>query len=353
MITGGLPSTSRTAKRRPPAQHPRDTVPGRAWPEGAWQYELKTAIRSAAELRRAVGLAPSLEAPEDFPVCVPRGYVARMRCGDPDDPLLRQVLPSVAENEVRPGFRHDALNEGAAMIAPGLMQKYAGRALLLAAGSCAVNCRYCFRRHFPYDAHRQSSHFPSLDAIRADSSITEVILSGGDPLMLTDSHFANLVQAIGDIPHVTRLRIHTRTPVVIPERVTATLVESLAGARPRVVFVFHFNHPNEIDAKGRRMTAALSAFTLLNQSVLLNRVNDDSAVLAALSESLFDMGVLPYYLHMLDPVVGTGHFDVDEARALLIHRQLGATLPGYLVPRLVRETPGGVAKDMLASGGKT
>lgn len=319
------------------------------WPAEAWQRELKRSIRSTAELLRIVGVAAERDftVGDDFPVRVPRPYIARMRRGDPDDPLLRQVLPSHLEAESVPGFHDDALGEAEAIVDTGLMQKYAGRALLIASGTCAVNCRYCFRRHFPYDRHRQDSFFPALDAVRQDASITELILSGGDPLMLNDSHFARLVAQIGTIEHVRRLRLHTRTPVVIPQRVTAALIETLQRARQRVVVVFHFNHPREIDDDCRRAARALAGFTLLNQSVLLAGINDDADTLAELSERLFDTGVLPYYLHMPDRVAGTAHFDVTEARALTVHRALAAKLPGYLVPRLVRERPGATAKELL------
>ena len=330
--------------------HSEDAT-GAPWPADAWQRELRRTVRSSRELLRLVGLGEEQGpvACDDFPVRVPRPYLARMACGDPDDPLLRQVLPRIEETESTPGFRRDALEEVDAVVDAGLMQKYAGRALLVATGTCAVNCRYCFRRHFPYAEHRQDSGFPALAAVRDDATIEEVILSGGDPLMLTDRHLANLVEAIEAIEHVRRLRIHTRTPVAIPQRVTAALVETLANARVRVVVVLHFNHPQEIDADCRRAMAALSQFTLLNQSVLLAGVNDDADTLATLSERLFAAGVLPYYLHMPDPVVGTAHFQVTDAQAKRIHRDLAARLPGYLVPRLVRETPGAAAKEWLAA----
>lgn len=319
------------------------------WPAEAWQRELKRSIRSTAELLRILGVAGErgFAAPDDFPVRVPRPYIARMRRGDPDDPLLRQVLPSRLEAESVPGFHDDALGEAEAVVDTGLMQKYAGRALLIASGTCAVNCRYCFRRHFPYARHRQGSYFPALDAVRRDASITELILSGGDPLMLNDSHFARLVAQIGAIEHVTRLRLHTRTPVVIPQRVTAALIDTLQSAPQRVVIVFHFNHPREIDDDCRRAASALARFTLLNQSVLLAGINDDDGTLAELSERLFDAGVLPYYLHMPDRVAGTAHFHVTDARARAVCRALAAKLPGYLVPRLVRERPAATAKELL------
>ena len=301
---------------------------------------------------RQLDVAPSAvdAAPSPFPLRVPKPYVARMCRGDPEDPLLRQVLPVSAEHAPVAGYMADPLREASAAVAPGLLQKYAGRVLLIATGACAVHCRYCFRRHFPYASHRQDANFEAVERIRADPSIREVILSGGDPLLLTDGHLARLVARIGTLPQVTRLRLHTRLPVVIPQRVTAALVDALAAVPQRVIVVLHFNHPNEMDADCRRALAALRGFSLLNQSVLLAGVNDDAAVLAALSERLFEAGALPYYLHLPDAVAGTAHFRVDEERAGAIHRQLTAQLPGYLVPKLVREVPGAAAKESLGGG---
>ena len=284
-----------------------------------------------------------------FALRVPRPYIARMDRGDPHDPLLRQVLPTAQESQSVVGYGVDPLGESSAVVDSGLLRKYAGRVLLIAAGACAVNCRYCFRRHFPYAEHRQGSDFPALEAVRRDATISEVILSGGDPLMLTDAHFATLVQRIGAIDHVHRIRIHTRLPVVIPQRVTAALIDVLASLPQQVVIVLHFNHGNEVDGDCVRALSALGRFTLLNQSVLLRGVNDDADVLVELSEHLFAAGVLPYYLHMPDAVAGTAHFDVSETRATDLHRRVMARLPGYLTPRLVRETPGLAAKELVAS----
>jgi len=340
-----------------PAQSPRTNLangprPDSPWPQGQWQTELASAVGDIGELLRTVGVPPEavdvLPSGAGFPLRVPRPYVRRMRPGDADDPLLRQVLPTAMEAREVPGYRADALDEATHVVDVGLLQKYRGRALVIAAGSCAVHCRYCFRRHFPYARHRQGKGFPSLDAVRRDASITEVILSGGDPLMLTDTHLADLVEGIGEIDHVTRLRIHTRLPVVIPQRVTAELVDTLATARPKVVVVTHFNHPNEVDDDCVRAMGALGRFTLLNQSVLLQGVNDDLEALVGLSERLFVAGVLPYYLHMPDAVAATAHFDVPLTRAIELHQGMAARLPGYLVPRLVRETPGAASKELVA-----
>lgn len=322
------------------------------WPPDAWRRELAAALTDVRELLAIVGVPEERVAAlpvADFPLKVPHPYVTRMRFGDADDPLLRQVLPTAAENQPARLYEPDPLREAQASVGVGLLRKYAGRALVIAAGACAVHCRYCFRRHFPYAEHRQGSSFPALDAVRGDPTVSEVILSGGDPLLLTDDHLARLAAAVAAIEHVSTLRIHTRLPVVIPQRVTAALVETLARTRPRVVIVLHFNHPRELDADCAAALDALAGFTLLNQSVLLRGVNDDAAALAALSERLFAAGVLPYYLHMPDAVAGTAHFDVPRERALAIHRDLAARLPGYLVPRLVRETAGAPAKQLVAA----
>ena len=322
------------------------------WPADEWRGELRRVVTSVDDLLGLIGVAPTQVdtlAASRFPLKVPRPYVARMRRGDPHDPLLRQVLPNPAEQVRSSDYCGDPLEEAAAMTERGLMRKYAGRALLLAAGACAVNCRYCFRRHFPYGEHRQPPGFPAVETLRRDVQVREVILSGGDPLLLTDAHLRRLIEAIGGIGHVTRIRIHTRLPVVIPQRVTAALLDTLASVRQRVVMVLHFNHGNELDADCARALDALGHVTLLNQSVLLRGVNDDADALVELSEKLFAAGVLPYYLHMPDAVAGTAHFDVDERTARTIHRSMAARLPGYLVPKLVRERPGAEAKEMLAS----
>jgi EF-P beta-lysylation protein EpmB len=283
---------------------------------------------------------------------VPRSYVARMGRANPHDPLLRQVLPIEAELEDAADYTADPLGEKAALRAPGLLQKYHGRALLITTSACAVHCRYCFRREFPYA--EQTTESPrwseALEEIAGDASIEEVILSGGDPLSLSDARLTSLTDALQRIPHVRRLRVHTRQPVVLPSRVDAGLTQWLAQLRLPVVFVLHANHPNEINDEVRVACAQLrdSGVTLLNQTVLLRGVNDDAEVLAELSRRLFETGVLPYYLHVLDRVRGAAHFDVPEERARLIAGQLAAQLPGYLVPRLAREIYGAPAKVTLS-----
>jgi EF-P beta-lysylation protein EpmB len=315
------------------------------------------AITSPRELVSELGLDPeqisaATAAAIAFRLRVPRSYLARIRRGDPDDPLLRQVLPVGAELVDMADYTGDPLGEQAALRAPGLLQKYHGRALLIATAACAVHCRYCFRREFPYaqQTSESSRWNEALDEIARDASLEEVILSGGDPLSLSDSRLAALTDALQGIPHVRRLRVHTRQPVVLPSRVDAGLTQWLTQLRVPVVFVLHVNHPNEIDTDVSAACARLreSGVTLLNQTVLLRGVNDDSEVLAQLSRRLFEAGVLPYYLHVLDRVRGAAHFDVPEERARLIAGELAARLPGYLVPRLAREIRGAPAKVTLS-----
>jgi len=318
-----------------------------------WQTELARAITDPAELLAVLNLGPdwlpaARTAARAFPLRVPRGYVARMRPRDPGDPLLRQVLPLAEECLPAEGFGPDPVGDLAAMAAPGVLHKYRGRVLLTATGACAVHCRFCFRRHFPYDQAVASANRwrGALEHIAADDTITEVVLSGGDPLTLSDRRLCELAHVLQAIPHVRRLRVHTRLPIVLPERVDAELLEWLGGTRLQSVVVVHANHANEVDAGVRAALARLKGVgvVLLNQSVLLRGVNDRVETLADLSEALFAAGVVPYYLHMLDRVAGAAHFEVAESRARALMSELSARLPGYLVPRLVREVPGAPAK---------
>jgi EF-P beta-lysylation protein EpmB len=336
-----------------------------------WQRAMRSAVRDPVDLCRRLSLpatyeAAAVRAAGQFPVFAPLGYIARMRPGDLDDPLLRQVLPLVEEESDRPGFSADPLHESAAERAPGLLQKYAGRALLVTTGACAVHCRYCFRRNYPYDdlPRGLAEWQPALEEIAADTSIEEVILSGGDPLTLSDQRLADLAERLAAVPHVRRLRVHTRLPIVIPERVCDELLAWLVGrignppyddgddrgCRWTPIVVVHANHPAEIDDAVAAALARLAdaSVMLLNQSVLLRGVNDDADVLAALSRRLIDCRVTPYYLHQLDRVRGAGHFEVPEARGLELMAALRRRLPGYAVPRYVRETPGHLHKDVLA-----
>ena len=280
-----------------------------------------------------------------------------MRPGDPTDPLLRQVLPSTAELDRAEGFVEDPLRERGLDSSGGVLRKYRGRALLMVTGTCAVHCRYCFRRHFPYDATStlRAGWDAAEAAVAADRDVDEVILSGGDPLTLDDRALAELVAQLAEIPHLRRLRVHSRLPVVLPQRVDGALLGWLAGTRLRPVMVIHANHSAEIDDDVRAAAAAMrdAGVWVLNQSVLLAGVNDDVAALRDLSLALFEADVVPYYLHLLDPVAGAAHFDVPAGRARRLLRALAAALPGYLVPRLVREVPGEVAKVPITWGSET
>jgi EF-P beta-lysylation protein EpmB len=324
------------------------------WAPDAWRAELRLAIKSTDELLKFVGVeVANSSALSDFPTLVPRGFAARMQYGDPQDPLLRQVLERQDEQLQVEGFVVDPLMETAGEMGfsrtPGLIHKYHGRALLIATGGCAVHCRYCFRRHFPYQDHRQSQLLDAVTAVADDSSIEEIILSGGDPLLLDDDALARLVEKLAAIDHLKRLRIHTRIPVVLPQRITSRLTTLLANCRLRVVVVIHSNHSNELDASTARALGLLRAagVWLMNQAVLLHGVNDNAAVQIALAKKLFDQDVQPYYLHMPDRVAGTHHFFVEDAQARQIYKDMQAQLPGYLLPKLVREIPGETAKRAL------
>ena len=321
-----------------------------------WRRQWRESVRDPRELLAALGLDAHAARISDaaaaaFPVRVPRAFLARMRHGDPADPLLRQVLPLREEEALTPGFALDAVGDFAARAGAGLLHKYQGRALLVTTGSCAVNCRYCFRRHFPYGEENAGADrwAAAIAYLRADPSISEVLLSGGDPLSLSSERLRELGEALRTVPQLRRLRLHTRLPVVLPDRVDATLIEWVRSLPWPVTVVLHANHANEFDAGVDEACARLRAAgaTLLNQAVLLRGVNDSVEALAALSERGFEAGVLPYYLHQLDRVQGAAHFEVPDAQALALHAGLAARLPGYLVPRLVREVPGEPGKTPL------
>jgi EF-P beta-lysylation protein EpmB len=325
-------------------------------PAASWKRELADAFTDHGALLDALGinrqqLSPPPLSQSEFPLLVPRPYAALMRHGDPDDPLLRQVLPVASEAESVPGFATDPVGDAAARRASGFLQKYHGRALLITTGACAVHCRYCFRRHFPYrdDSAQRDRFAGALRALAAAPDIDEVILSGGDPLMLDDAALATLIAALAQQPQLKRLRLHTRLPIVLPSRITEALCALLADCALQLVIVVHANHAAELGDAAVQALRRLARVggTLLNQSVLLRGVNDDAAALAALSEALFAERVLPYYLHLLDPVSGAAHFDVAEGEGRCLVTALRERLPGYLVPRLVREHPGAAAKTIL------
>jgi EF-P beta-lysylation protein EpmB len=334
------------------------TRSGLGWQGPDWKQDLRQSFTRPDALLAFLGL-PAMAQGDDaagpareFRMLVPLGYAALMEPGNPDDPLLRQVLPSAAEEEVRPGFTADPVGDATATLAPGLLQKYRGRALLVTTPACAIHCRYCFRRHYPYAeaALGADGGAAAIAGIAANPSITEIILSGGDPLMFDDGTLASLIGELAAIPHLERLRLHTRLPVVLPSRVTPALCRLLSQTRLQGVVVVHANHPQELgDAAGSALKRLRGAgVTLLNQSVLLRGVNDDPDTLCALSEGLFRYGVLPYYLHLLDRVQGAAHFEVPPGQARSLIAALRLRLPGYLVPRLVREEAGAGTKIAIA-----
>ena len=322
----------------------------------SWQEQLADLVTDPAELLAILQLKVddiglSKDAMQSFPLRVPRPYLARIKPGDPQDPLLLQVLPVTAEMAAHSGYSHDPLGELGVNQTPGLLHKYAGRVLLIATSSCAIHCRYCFRRHFPYSDNRpgREQWQDSFAYIAANPDIHEVILSGGDPLATSNAYLTWLVEKLLAIPHVRRLRLHTRVPIMIPQRVDAPLVQILGKRKQQIVMVLHANHAQEFDAEVDSACQRLRAggVHLLNQSVLLAGINDSSAALCALSERMFAAGVLPYYLHMLDKVSGAAHFAVSLPEAQELISKMQATLPGYLVPRLVREEAGMMSKIPL------
>ena len=327
--------------------------------ESTWQKSLAQAIRDPRQLISQLQLPESLLLPASdtahtFPLMVPLSYLSRIEPGNPDDPLLKQVLPVDHENQIVPGFSDDAVGDLKVRSTPGILHKYQGRALLMVSGACAINCRYCFRRHYPYrDEPRTLAEWePVWDALRADDSIQEVILSGGDPLLLTDLRLQELCERIAEIPHVKRLRVHSRMPIVLPDRIHSGLLElfqQLAEKGVLVWMVIHANHPNEIaeDVETALKQLRSAGIPVLNQSVLLKGINDCVEVLASLSERLINQGVTPYYLHQLDRVAGTAHFEVPEEQGRAIICELRRRLPGYAVPQYVREIAGEAHKVSL------
>lgn len=336
------------------------------WEPELWQAELSEAVRDPEALLRALDLPvptpainPTLIAgttpgkpSNDFATLVPPGFIKRMQKGNPHDPLLLQVLADPIEDVAQPqDYSGDPLEEtGPSTIrTPGLVQKYDGRALLIATPGCAVHCRYCFRRHFPYADHRPKHMIAALEHIAQDTTLSEIILSGGDPLLLGEEALGELFQQLNALPHIKRIRLHTRLPIVIPERVTANLLGILTHSRAKVAMVVHCNHAQELNHATARAFALIkqACQTLLNQSVLLKGVNDSASEQINLAEKLFEQGVLPYYLHMPDEVIGTAHFDVNWQNAQSIYQTMQSKLPGYLVPRLVKEEAGKAHKTLL------
>lgn len=321
-----------------------------------WQQTLAHAVSDANKLLAQLGLSQALTAIDkekirQFPLRVPQSYVNKMRYGDKTDPLLRQVFPLIDESYDVEGYGSDPVGDQFAVTSPGILQKYQGRALLVTTGACAIHCRYCFRRHFPYaDSNPLASHWPqTLEQLKTDSSINEVILSGGDPLSITDDKLAKLVGELEAIPHLKRLRIHTRLPVVLPERIDGRLLDWIVNCKLKVVMVIHANHANEIDHEAEAALSRLqqAGCQLLNQAVLLKGINDSDETLVSLSERLSEVNVMPYYLHLLDKVASAHHFDVPETQAIELMEAIRKQLPGYLVPRLVREIQGEASKTVI------
>jgi len=317
-----------------------------------WQQLLATGVSDVEQLLQMLELRPE-QLPElryhsQFPLRVPIGFVKRMRRGDPADPLLRQILPLAMESSQAPDFNLDPVGDLDAVTETGLLQKYHGRALLITTGACAVHCRYCFRRHFPYQKQhaRQHNWHDVISHLQSEPNINELILSGGDPLMLTTGHLTELTNQLAGLKHIKRLRIHTRLPIVLPERINTQLLQWLSNLPFNIVIVVHANHPAEIDDKVSASLQALGRLpvTVLNQSVLLRDINDNCEILAQLSERLFAAGTLPYYLHLLDKVQGAAHFDIPATRAKHLHDKLRQRLPGYLLPQLVYEMAGASSK---------
>ncbi|EXJ09465.1 MULTISPECIES: EF-P beta-lysylation protein EpmB [Nitrincola] len=326
-------------------------------PITSWQDELKNAITCPEQLLKELELPDSLLAGAKlgealFSLRVPRPYLSRIEKGNPNDPLLRQILPLQEEASTVPGYVSDPLAENSANPQSGLIHKYKNRVLLIMSGACAINCRYCFRRHFAYDENQigRQQWASVLAYLKNNPQVNEVILSGGDPLATSDQRLLNILADLNQLPQLTRLRIHTRLPVVIPQRITNNLLTGLQGSRLNVVMVLHINHPNEIDDAVIRTCQRIKShdITLLNQAVLLKGINDDVSVQKTLSERLFAASILPYYLFLFDKVAGAAHFDLEESVAKELVGKLQAELPGYLVPRLAREIPGKPAKTLLA-----
>lgn len=322
-----------------------------------WQQMMKTAIRSVHVLVKLLDLPDEIcvqaeKAADLFRLFVPLPFLARMEKGNLNDPLLRQVLPVIDETKAVPGFSEDPLNEAQANPVKGLLHKYKGRLLVFPGTTCAINCRYCFRRHFPYSENRVNREQWNniLAYIEQHKDIEEVIFSGGDPLAVNDQRLSWLVEKIEQIKHVLRLRIHSRLPIVIPSRINNALLTWIEKTRLKTVMVIHCNHANEIDIHVSEALKRLQQanVTLFNQSTLLKGINDSVSVLGNLSEALFNNGVIPYYLHLPDKVTGTAHFDVDEHYARKLMGQLSAEYSGYLIPRLVREIAGQQSKCIVA-----
>jgi len=321
-----------------------------------WQQEIAEGFNNIAEICEYLNIiqisSESIDPQPDFPLRVPRNFVDRMKKGDLNDPLLKQILPIQSELLKTPGYTHDPVGDLESMPETGVIHKYFGRVLLITTGSCAINCRYCFRRNFPYNDFQLSTkkQLAAINYIATQQDISEVILSGGDPLLLNDQKLLSLIHKIEAIPHIKRIRIHSRIPIVLPSRITTELCESLSKIKKDLIMVVHSNHENELNSQVKHACENLKSanITLLNQAVILKGVNNTVVQLCNLHEKLFTFSIMPYYLHLLDKASGTAHFEVNQAEAIHLMDQVKRKLPGYLVPKLVREQAGVANKIIIA-----
>jgi len=320
-----------------------------------WQRQLSDAFKSISVLCDYLELDVndifSNEAHLNFPLLVPKSFAERMEKGNPNDPLLKQVLPVNEEMQAVAGFGLDPVGDLQAMAETGVIHKYQGRALFINTGSCAIHCRYCFRRNFPYNDFQlgNQKQKQAISYLREHIDISEVILSGGDPLLLSDAKLTAFILEMNEIDHLKRIRIHSRLPIVLPDRISDDLIKTLKYSNKQWVMVVHCNHANELNIEVAKACEKMrqAGIILLNQSVLLKDINDDVFQLAQLSEVLFRLGIMPYYLHLLDRALGTAHFEVSKTAAVSLMQQLQAQLPGYLVPKLVKEEAGKAAKTIV------
>ena len=326
-----------------------------AYLSNRWQQQLNDAFKSISTLCDYLELDANAvfsdEAHLNFPLLVPKSFAERMEKGNPNDPLLKQVLPVNEEMQTAAGFGLDPVGDLQAMAEIGVIHKYQGRALFINTGSCAIHCRYCFRRNFPYSDFQlgNQKQKQAISYLREHVDISEVILSGGDPLLLSDAKLTHFILEMNKITHLKRIRIHSRLPIVLPDRINDDLIKTLKYSNKQLVMVVHCNHVNELNVEVAKACEKMrqAGIMLLNQSVLLKDINDDVFQLAQLSEGLFSLGIMPYYLHLLDKALGTAHFEVSKTAAILLMQQLQAQLPGYLVPKLVKEEAGKVAKTVV------
>ncbi len=324
----------------------------------SWQQEMQSAFTKIDDLLQFLALDPDdlslhYKAAKDFPLLVTKSYADRIVKSDWHDPLLLQVLPTPNELKRHPDFLNDPVGDGQALVSPGLLHKYHGRVLLITTAACAIHCRYCFRREFPYSdnsAHRSQSELIKQYLI-SHPDVSEVILSGGDPLMQSDEKLQHLFDLFEELAPIKRIRIHTRLPVVLPSRITNRFLDILSKTSKKVIIVIHANHPNELNSEVANTLLLLKKIhvTLLNQSVLLQGINDHAETLVTLSHRLFDCHTLPYYLHVLDKVTGAQHFDSPNKMIFDLYRHMQENLPGYLLPKLVCEESGKAHKTLIAT----